>query len=46
MQIVGHFESEKRPFASEKWPIGGHFEFDQVKISRAHPPPKTHLLFF
>ena len=28
-------------------PIVGHFEFDEeLKISRVHPPPKTHILFY
>ena len=27
-------------------PIVGHFEFFGIKISRVHPPPKTHILFY
>ena len=28
-------------------PIVGHFEFDKsLKISRVHPPPQTHILFY
>ena len=26
--------------------IVGNFEFDKLKISRVHPPPKNHILFY